>query len=135
MKKIIIAILVVFMLFIAGCANANKSIYDDRTKSLTNPGTDYNRNFTDDAKNFYPDYGIPNNNKYAKNLNNQYDNYFKTNNITNYKYTINGNTMRVWINNWDNMTEKAKNKIINDLKQFNRDIKNIVFVKTKNELD
>lgn len=127
MKKFIIVVLVVFMLLAVGCSST-KSIYDNN-KSLTTP--DYNTNYNDAAKNFYPDYVLPDN---YKNLNSNYDNIFKTNNITDYKYTTTNNTLKVWINNWDNMTAGVKTKIKNELMNINTNIKNIDFVPNKSDI-
>jgi hypothetical protein len=131
MKKFIIAVSVIFMLFVAGCTSTSKSIYE---KNMTTPGADVTDYYTGDAKNFYPETVLPNDNEYVKSLNNNIDNYFKTNNITEYKYITTDGTMKIWISNWDSMTQTAKNKIKSDLTKMYANIKNFEFVKTKDEV-
>ena len=132
MKKFIIVLLAILALIFVGCSSS-KSIYDDN-KSINDPGTDYNDDYSDPAKNFYPDYALPEDNENTKDMNNDIDNYFKGKNITDYDYTTSGSTMRVWINDWDNMADNTKTTIKNDLKRFNKDVKDIIFVKNKDDL-
>lgn len=128
MKKFIIVVLVLLTLLVVGCSST-KSIYDNN-KSLTTP--DSNTNYNDAAKNFYPDY-VPKDYT-TKGLNASYDSVFKANNITDYKYYATNNTLKVWINNWDNVTANVKSKIKNELMNIDTNIKNIEFVNTKNEV-
>lgn len=129
MKKFIIVVLVLLTLLVVGCSST-KSIYDNN-KSLTTP--DYNANYNDAARNFYPDYVLPNNYT-TRGLNASYDNVFQANNITDYKYYATNNTLKVWVNNWDNVTANIKAKIKNELMNIDANINNIEFVNTKNEV-
>ena len=63
-----------------------------------------------------------------------YDNVFQANNITDYKYYATDNTLKVWVNNWDNVTANVKTKIKNELMSIDANINNIEFVNTKDEV-
>ncbi|NMC57730.1 MAG: hypothetical protein GYA50_10970 [Eubacteriaceae bacterium] len=129
MKKFIIVVLVVLTLLVVGCSST-KSIYDNN-KSLTTP--DYNTDYNNAAQNFYPEYVLPNNYT-TRGLIASYDNVFQANNITDYKYYATNNTLKVWVNNWDNVTANVKTKIKNELMKIDANINNIEFVNTKDEV-
>lgn len=101
MKKILIILFILSIIFTASC------ISTERNKSLIN----YDGNST---KSIYR------NNTDSKYLskNQNFVEYFKANNIDEYKYTLSGDALKVWIKNYNSMTNEQKAKIKNDLGKF-----------------
>jgi uncharacterized protein YcfL len=126
MRKLFIGIVLILLLFVvSGCTSTTKSIYDD------NNVNDY-KNSLYDAD--YPTKVITDNDTTNKYTNADMEDYFKTNKITNYKYSMADNKLQVWIDDFNNMTDDAKEKIKNDLKKFNKNITNIEFVDKETDI-
>jgi uncharacterized protein YcfL len=127
MRKLFISIVLILLLFVvSGCTSSTKSIYDNNNSSLSD-----NNNL---AKIDYPDTVILDNNTTNKSINTDMENYFKTNKITEYKYSTVGNKLQVWIADFDSMTDTAQARIKSDLKKFNDNITDIEFVKNKTDI-
>lgn len=127
MRKLFISIVLILLLFVVnGCTSSTKSIYDNNNSSLSD-----NNSL---AKIDYPDTVILDNNTTNKSINTDMENYFKTNKITEYKYSTVDNKLQVWIADFNNMTDTAKARIKSDLKKFNDNITDIEFVKNKTDI-
>jgi gas vesicle protein len=125
MRKLFIGIVLILLLFVvSGCTSSTKSIYDDNNSSYDN--SLYNAD--------YPTKVITDNDTTNKSINTDMENYFKTNKITEYKYSTVGDKLQVWIADFNNMTDEAKTKIKNDLKQYNKNITDIEFVENKTDI-
>lgn len=104
MKKFLIYLITISIIFTVSCASS------ERNKSLIN----YNENST---QIIYPEFRNNNKSQYLS-QNQNLINYFYANNIKEYKYTLSGNTLKIWIKNYENMTEEQKAKIKTDLMKF-----------------
>lgn len=101
MKKIYIAVFIALMLLNASCTST------ERNKNLIN----YYDNNTESP---FPNYRNHPESRYLS-KNQSLINYMRYNNIDEYNYTVSGNTLRIWINNFENMTEDQKTSINNAL--------------------
>lgn len=116
MKKNYLFLLVILIFLNVSCTS------NERNKSLIN----YDSNYTD---NFYPNYrNHPQSQYLSKNQN--LISYFYFENIKEYKYTLSGNTLKIWIKNFENMPQEQKTKIKNDLTKIYNNIEIV-----KNEQD
>jgi len=116
-KKYILIVLTILLILTASCTSAN------RNKSLINYDSGQTKGISDNYRNSLDSKFL------SKNQN--IDNYFKSNNITNYKYGLLGDTLKIWIDNFENMTPKQRQNIRNDLKMFNDKIE---FVNNKEDI-
>ncbi|MEL7570094.1 MAG: hypothetical protein AAGU14_05970 [Eubacteriaceae bacterium] len=117
MKKLLIYLIALSIIFTASCTSA------ERNKSLINYDS-----YTD---NLYPDYrNHPQSQYLSKNQN--LVSYFYSENIKEYKYALSGNTLRIWIKNFEIMPEEQITKIKNDLKKF---YNNIEIVKNEEDIE
>lgn len=116
MKKILIYLFALSLIFTASCASS------ERNKNLINYDS-YN------SDNLYPNYRNHPQSQYLSKNQNLFS-YFYSENIKEYKYALSGNTLKIWIKNFENMPEEQKTKIKNNLKRFYRN-----FEIVKNEQD
>ena len=116
MKKLFTAMFIILILLTVSCANA------ERNKTLL-----YSAQYSEESN---AEYRNSAGSRYLSgNIN--IDNYFKANNIAEYKYKMDGNALKVWIKNYDNMIQSRREKILDGLKKYNS---NVIIVIDKTDL-